>query len=764
MNEDLTPVMDDTERRRSQELSTESLRPPLRVPGYEQEKFLGRGAFGEVWVATDSNSGRKVAIKFYHRRGGLDWSLLSREVEKLRHLFSDRYVAQLLAVGWESDPPYYIMEYMERGSLEERLHSGPMTVAEVVAMMRDIAVGLMHAHGKGILHCDLKPANIMLDQDGKPRLADFGQSRLTHEHSPALGTLFYMAPEQADLKAIPDARWDVYALGALLYRMLTGEPPYRSSEGAGEILQPGRLEERLERYRSFLKQAEKPSRHREVPGVDGALAAIIDRCLSINPTQRYGNVQAVLNALDARSFRRARRPLLILGAVGPALVAFVLVLIGGWLFQGTVATAEREVTDRALESNRFAARSVARRFALQVEKRWGILEQEAADVNLRRSLKQAAGLEQDQEACAELDRWINERHAYWDKHFSPEAKASLWAVYDGLGYQRACSPTDNRFLHKYFGYRDYFHGLGANLIEARSTPRPITKPHRSIVYRRKGNNAWTVAFSVPVPGLRSEISEPIGVLVMTTDLGGTTKYEWTRKQFAVLIDTRADETGQQGLVVEHPYLNPQATDPGTEFRRHYSPEVVRRVEELPQQTPPSTAGREDSRPLDPHYWRHYRDPVLGDARDEWLAALEPVAVSGVSPGSGETGWVILVEERVADVLEPMHGLTARLVLGVGVAVGLVVVLVTLLWLFVLFVMNALPESRVTALLRRRLGLPSTGSSGAPGLSSSSLSPSVPSGMSATPASGPVSPPCTTGAVSVPGGHEHELSVSGTGQS
>ncbi|HKI35991.1 MAG TPA: serine/threonine-protein kinase [Gemmataceae bacterium] len=555
MSDDLTPVMGETERRHSQQLSVQTLRPPLRVPGYEQEKFLGRGAFGEVWVATDSNSGRRVAIKYYHRRGGLDWSLLSREVEKLRHLFGDRSVVQLLAVGWDSDPPYYVMEYMEHGSLEGRLLSGPITVGEAVGLVRDVAVGLVHAHGKGILHCDLKPANIMLDQDGKPRLADFGQSRLTHEHSPALGTLFYMAPEQADLKAVPDARWDVYALGALLYRMLTGDPPHRTAAGAAEVLKPGRLEERLERYRSFLRQVPRASGHRSVPGVDRTLADIVDRCLAVNPAQRYPNVQAVLSALDARSLRRARRPLLVLGALGPVLVMLIMALIAGWLFRATVATAQREVIDRALESDHFAARSVARRFALQVEKRWGILEQEALDANLRRRLAQGADLEQDPKACAELAQWINERRAFWAERFAPDAQASLWAVYDRHGYQRACSPTDDRFLHKYFGYRDYFHGLGFNLPKGQSPPRPITRPHRSMVYRRKGNNAWTVAFSVPVPGPGPQDSEPVGVLVMTTDLGGSTRYEWTRKQFAVLIDTRPDESGERGLIVEHPYLN-----------------------------------------------------------------------------------------------------------------------------------------------------------------------------------------------------------------
>ena len=106
----------------------------MEVPGYEFERFLGMGAYGEVWVAVERNTGRRVAIKFYTHQGGLDWSLLSREVEKLAFLFADRYVVQLLGVGWNAEPPYYIMEYLERGSLADRLRQGPLPVAEAVAI------------------------------------------------------------------------------------------------------------------------------------------------------------------------------------------------------------------------------------------------------------------------------------------------------------------------------------------------------------------------------------------------------------------------------------------------------------------------------------------------------------------------------------------------------------------------------------------------------------------------------------------------------
>ncbi len=202
--------------------------PPTEVHGYTIDSFLGSGAFGEVWSGIDRKTGRKVAIKFYTRRSSIDLTLLAREVEKLAALAADRYVVQLLDVGWNAEPPYYVMDFIESGSLEDLLATQTkISIDKAVDIFKECAQGMAHLHGKGILHCDLKPGNVLLDQDHKPRLADFGQARLSHEQSPSLGTLFFMAPEQADTQAIPDARWDVYALGALLYRMLTGLPPYR---------------------------------------------------------------------------------------------------------------------------------------------------------------------------------------------------------------------------------------------------------------------------------------------------------------------------------------------------------------------------------------------------------------------------------------------------------------------------------------------------------------------------------------------------------
>ena len=173
----------------AREMSALTGEAPAAVPGYRILKSIGEGKYGSVWLAREQNTGKHVAIKFYTHRRGVDWSLLGREVEKLAVLYTSRNIVGLLAVGWDHDPPYYVMEYLENGSLAARLTGGPLTSTDAVRIATRVAHALVHAHGSGILHCDLKPANILLDQDFEPRLCDFGQSRLADENSHALGTL-----------------------------------------------------------------------------------------------------------------------------------------------------------------------------------------------------------------------------------------------------------------------------------------------------------------------------------------------------------------------------------------------------------------------------------------------------------------------------------------------------------------------------------------------------------------------------------------------
>jgi hypothetical protein len=769
MADEHTKVQEDDERRRARErsLANQPRTPPGQVPGYEPTQLLGEGAFGEVWLATDrDNPGRQVAIKFCPRRGA-GWGLLEREIEKLNFLATDRYVVQLLDVGWHAQPPYFVMEYLERGSLARHLHQRRLAVPDAVALFREVVVGLVHAHGKGILHCDLKPDNILLDQDWKPRLADFGQARLTSEQTPALGTLFYMAPEQADLGAAPDARWDVYALGALLCSMLTGTPPYRTPEAEATLRDVGSLVAQLERYRRLILEAPRPREYRRVPGIDAALVDILDRCLAPDPARRYPNAQAVLDALDARALRRARRPLLVLGAAGPLLLLLVMAGFAWSAFQQSVSATEEALTRRALENNQFAARFVAATAARQMELRWrdleeaaddpafqGLVEKAAAEVyadkRVQEAMRHPGGLPGVPEPSAgppggekrrSLQAWIEEFDDHLRKHL--EAPPNSCFITDRHGRQLARAPLlEGKTIGQDYSYRDYFHGQGRDFPLGTPGLEPLTLPHRSIVFIGRADNQRMVAFSVPVyrgfpftrllgellasaphgplavlPALAGEphdspsqgLHEVIGVLAMTVrpghfgELGSDPS---GGRQTAVLVDDRAD------------WLDSEPHGPGKRGLVVQHPGLAEYLKDHPDQPPPrwpdlamldrlrENQQAETSSAAD-CLIRDHSDPLDGG---HWLAALAPVEVEGHSQAVRDTGWVVVVQEPHDAVVGPVRDLRYELWLRGALALAALIAVVAGLWFVVAGVLNESSRSRLYRFLRRRAGLDSLGSS------------------------------------------------------
>lgn len=285
------------------------------VTGYILAEPLGEGAYGKVWRSWQMRTRKEVAVKVFTQRSGLDWIFLQREVERLTRLDRHPHIVSLLDMGLDDEPPFYVMDLIEQGSLESFVQ--PQNTAQVdraFLWFEQICDALSYVHSKGLIHCDLKPANILLDGREHIRVVDFGQSRIFTESSASMGTLFYMDPQQAVLSepgspVQPDIRWDIYALGATMYSILTGHVPYTSPKNVEAIQSAPTLNDRLQRYRNMLKNDPLPSWELNSKTFNPELIAIIQKCMSHRMEDRYDNINAITSDLQAIRTHRPVTPL-----------------------------------------------------------------------------------------------------------------------------------------------------------------------------------------------------------------------------------------------------------------------------------------------------------------------------------------------------------------------------------------------------------------------------------------------------------------------
>lgn len=682
---------DERAQARAAALSGPRIVAPASIPGYQVQRCLGTGAYGSVWLANERNTGKQVAIKFYSHRRGIDWSLLNREVEKLAVLYTSRDIVGLLQVGWDADPPYYVMEFLQNGSLSRQLEQGALPPSDALRIATAVTGALVHAHQHGILHCDVKPANVLLDGDFAPRLADFGQSRLSHEQSPALGTLFYMAPEQADLNAIPDPRWDVYALGALLYHMLTGAPPFRTPDNERKIREAASLDHKLAAYRQIVERGPRPTLHRGIRGVDTRLADIVDRCLAVDPARRFTNAAEVAAALDARARYRALRPMIWFGAVLPGLLLLLLLPLAFKAVDNAADTAERNLAQRATESDAVAAKFLAYSLNDDLEQRLRSLKL-IADYPDLQFLTPGITAPPDSEARRKLQEYLDNDKARIDQ-IRQESKSDLdesWFLTDAEGFQRWRSPAEPATQEKNYAWRDYFHGQGADHPEwaGRREIRPLEKPHISAPYRSV-TGQFKVALSVPIRDAAKPGEPVIGVLSRSIQLG---KFLGSYKQ---LIDRNASTPGERVIallnfrherfcVLDHPWMT------ADNLLKLEDDEVFDRLTVWPGEQSELEALRtlvREGKPVgDKNIDRQYDDPVAKiDAEANalygmpWLAAFWPV---------GDTGWFAVVQEKRDDALSPVREIQENFFMYGLAGVMVSLSLAATSWYFILRVMRA----------------------------------------------------------------------------
>ena len=324
-----------------------SVRLPRRFGAYELLEELGRGGMGVVYKARQFTPERLVALKVI-RTGELaeeeDVQRFRREADEVARLDHPNIVP-VYEVGEQDGLQYFGMKLVEGGSLNKRLgryQNEPKAAARLVATA---ARAVHHAHQRQLLHRDLKPGNILLDAAGQPHVADFGLAKRMEDDVAAMsrsnaivGTPEYMAPEQARGEKRLTTAADVYALGGVLYALLTGRPPFQAKTPLDVLV------------KVVSEEPAPPSRVR--PGAPRDLETICLKCLAKEPTKRYGSAEALAEDLErwlrgepvrARPVRAAerltkwarRRPALA-AAYGLLLAALVLGLGGGgatWLWR-----------------------------------------------------------------------------------------------------------------------------------------------------------------------------------------------------------------------------------------------------------------------------------------------------------------------------------------------------------------------------------------------------------------------------------------------
>jgi WD40 repeat protein len=379
-----------------------------QVAGYEVLDELGRGGMGLVYRARQVRLDRVVALKVLlagAHANAQERARFRAEAEAVARLQHPNIV-QIYEVGEEEGRPYLALEYVEGGSLADKLRGTPLPARQAAELADTLARAVHAAHLRGVVHRDLKPANVLLTADGTPKVVDFGLAKrldgvtLHTQTGAVLGTPDFMAPEQAEGKGVGPAA-DVHALGALLYQMLTGRPPFLAANALDTLLRV-RLEEPVPP--SVLQ-----------PRTPRDLATICLKCLRKEPHKRYASALALADDLrrflngepiqarpvsrGERLWRWCQRNPWLAGLSASVLALLVVLAVGAtgaaiWLdrerndavaSQKRAEAAERDKTEKLWQS--YLDRARAGRFSRLRGQRFDSLEAVRAAAAIRYDLQ-----------------------------------------------------------------------------------------------------------------------------------------------------------------------------------------------------------------------------------------------------------------------------------------------------------------------------------------------------------------------------------------
>lgn len=356
---------------------------------YELQREIARGGMGVVYRARQVSVNRPVALKMIlagRLATAADVRRFHDEAEAAASL-DHPHIVPIYEVGQHQGQHYYSMKLVDGAGLNQCLPRFKEDPSATARLMAAVASAVHHAHQRGILHRDLKPGNILIDADGQPHVTDFGLAKRIEggkgltQSGAIVGTPEYMAPEQASSQRDLTTAVDVYSLGAILYALLTGRPPFQAESALDTLLQ--------------VVQHEPPPPQRFNAKVDPDLATICLKCLHKDPLRRYGSALDLAadlrrwqqdEPITARSVGRTermvkwirRRPAAA-GLIGVSVLAVVAFLVQSWYFVA-------ELQDRTTRAEQGEAR--AKENATETEKQKKLVEAKAAEVLVQKKMAQ----------------------------------------------------------------------------------------------------------------------------------------------------------------------------------------------------------------------------------------------------------------------------------------------------------------------------------------------------------------------------------------
>ncbi len=627
----------------------------------DQMKLYATGGLGKVFCGNDSVLHREVAVKFLNEQHTLRPRMLERFVTEaeITSRLDHPNIVPVHGFGWTaSGKPFYVMRLIRGETLDaeiDRFHSRPIRNAaafrssefrNLLQSLKDTCNAIAYAHSRGIVHLDIKPQNILIGKYGETLVVDWGLAatvgredrfRLNGEQTMNLkmspsnsstfqggGTPAYMSPEQVVWQPSPGPLADVFCLGATLYKICTGRPPYRGARQPKVI--DAALASDFPMPRDLLKHIPKP------------LQSICLKAMAMQPEKRYETALDLAADLDrylggakvhahtegagervARFVQLHRKSSGFAAAlIGLLLIASIVSSVRYADIASKEALARQSVEQLQARTLYGSAHYAAEMFGGEIQNRWTVLDKAANSPLLRSELIKFDSGKKDEVDKAKLQAWLGDQYVRYR-----DLNASSWFIVAADGTQLVVFPR-NRTLSEgeKYRHRDYFHGLGKD-YQRNSVPddvRSIRAPHFSVPYVSTNSSRLRVALSVPIWKEEDGVGEPIGILGMSTELG-----QMKMLENAILVDTRLDRfEGEErtGLILQHPELD-QRNEPGQPSQRTYfrvTPEQLKKL------TGPRELG---------HIDRDFIDP-LDPSGIPQLVAASPVVVND---------WASLDEQR-----------------------------------------------------------------------------------------------------------------------